>query len=141
MSQRKLRDSLVNLGRAMVKLEEAVRTPRSNPLVAEGTIQRFEFVFELFWKALKRTLEYEGRLTKTPRESLKEAYAVGWLGSETVWLEMLDCRNATSHLYLHPELVERTYEKIVAYYPHLADALAFLEKRYAAILASSDPPA
>jgi hypothetical protein len=43
---------------------------------------------------------------------------------------MLDCRNATSHLYLHPELVEETYLKIVGYYPYLAAALDFLEKRY-----------
>src|SRR5688500_8775280 len=103
MNQRKLKDSLQNLQKALTKLEEAVATPRTSPLVAEGTIQRFEFVIELFWKTLKRALEFEGRISKTPRESLKEAFQVGWLKNETVWLGMLDCRNLTSHLYLHPE--------------------------------------
>jgi nucleotidyltransferase substrate binding protein (TIGR01987 family) len=125
-----LRDSLTNLHRATARLEEAVNLPRTTDLVAEGTIQRFEFVFELFWKTVKRALEYEGRISKTPRDSLKEAYALGWIDNDTVWLGMLDCRNTTSHLYLHPELVEDTYLKIVGYYPYLARSLDFLEKRY-----------
>jgi len=130
MSARKLRDSLTNLRRATERLEEAVKLPRDSGLVAEGTIQRFEFVFELVWKTVKRALEYEGRISKTPRDSLKEAYALGWLDDETVWLDMLDCRNATSHLYLHPELVEETYLQIIRFYPYLARILEFLEKRY-----------
>jgi nucleotidyltransferase substrate binding protein (TIGR01987 family) len=134
MSARKLRDSLNNLKRAMSKLGEAVQLPRDSPLVAEGTIQRFEFVFELFWKTVKRALEYEGRTSKTPRESIKEAYALGWINNEVAWLDMLDCRNTTSHLYLHPELVEDTYLKIVSYFPQLSTALNFLCDRYGNIL-------
>lgn len=77
MSKRKVDDSLANLGKAVDRLREALQAPRSSPLVFEGTIQRFEFVIEIFWKALKRALEYEGILVKTPRESLKQAYAAG----------------------------------------------------------------
>ena len=85
MSARKLQDSLTNLRRATARLEEAVNLPRNTELVAEGTIQRFEFVFELLWKTVKRALEYEGRISKTPRDSLKEAYSLGWLDDETIW--------------------------------------------------------
>jgi nucleotidyltransferase substrate binding protein (TIGR01987 family) len=136
MSERKLKDSLENLRRAMAKLGEAVQMSSDAPLVAEGTIQRFEYVFELFWKTMKRALEYEGRVSKTPRDSLKEAYAIGWLKNETVWLDMLDCRKTTSQLYLHSELVKGTYEKIVGYYPELNTALQFLLDRYKQILPS-----
>lgn len=114
--------------------------PRDAALVAEGTIQRFEFVFELFWKTVKRALEYEGRTPKTPRDSLKEAYALGWIDNEVAWLDMLDCRNTTSHLYLHPELVEDTYLKIVGYYPQLRAALDFFRNRYGAVLQQASPP-
>jgi hypothetical protein len=38
---------------------------------------------------MKRALEYEGFTPKTPRESLKEAFRVGWLHDEAVWLDML----------------------------------------------------
>ena len=130
MSARKLRDSLNNLERSLRKLEEAVRIPKNNPLVAEGTIQRFEYVFELHWKTLKRALSYEGRITTTPRETLKEAYAIGWLENETIWLDMLDCRNTTSHLYLDDELVEETYQKIVTYYPEIERVFLLLMRRY-----------
>jgi len=136
MSPRKLKDSLQNLQRAFLKLQDAVATPRTSPLVAEGTIQRFEFVIELFWKTLKRALEYEGRISKTPRESLKEAFQAGWIGNELVWLSMLDSRNLTSHLYLHPELVDATYEKIITYVPEMDNVLAFLLRRYEEIVSA-----
>lgn len=82
MSKRKIDDSLANLSKAMDRLREALEVPRTDPLVVEGTIQRFEFVIEIFWKALKRALEYEGIVVKTPRESLKQAFAAGWLSDE-----------------------------------------------------------
>ena len=109
---------------------EGIDVPRDNPLVLEGTIQRFEYAIELMWKTLKRALQYEGRPTRTPRESLKESYAVGWLDSEIVWIDMLDCRNTTSHLYLEDELVEDTYDKIVDYYPEMVKVLNFLKEKY-----------
>ena len=58
MSKRKVDDSLANLKKAMDRLREALEVPRTDPLVVEGTIQRFEFVIEIFWKALRRALEY-----------------------------------------------------------------------------------
>jgi len=130
MSDTKLRDSLESLERAMGKLDSALNTPRDRELVIEGTIQRFEFVIELFWKTLKRALEYEGTQTKTPRESLKAAYAAGWLENEDDWLALLDLRNSTSHLYLHPELLENHYEQIKLRFPSLTAAFKVLRMRY-----------
>ncbi len=130
MSQRRLQWNLANLQRALAQLEEAVRIPRDRPLVVEGTIQRFEFVIELFWKTLKRGLEFEGRPTKTPREALTEAYAAGWIDDETIWLDMLQCRNDTSHLYLDPALLDQTYDRIRGYCREMRRMLTFLEDRF-----------
>ena len=131
MSKRKVDDSLANLRKAMDRLREALEVPRTDPLVVEGTIQRFEFVIEIFWKALKRALEYEGIVVKTPRESLKQAFAAGWLSDETAWLDMLDARNTTSHLYLHQDLVEEAYDDIRKNFPELERTYQFLRDRYA----------
>ncbi|MBE0510941.1 MAG: nucleotidyltransferase substrate binding protein, partial [Gammaproteobacteria bacterium] len=60
MSEEKIQQSLTNLGRALTRLEEALKEPDTNSLVIDGTIQRFEFVIELFWKAFKRILSREG---------------------------------------------------------------------------------
>lgn len=117
----------------MEKLGDALDTPRENELVLEGTIQRFEYVIELFWKTFKRALEYEGVKTKTPRESVKEAYAAGWVHKEEIWLSMIESRNKTSHLYLHEELVEKAYDEIREYFPVLESTHGFLEERYRGI--------
>ena len=130
MSKRKVEDSLANLGKAMDRLREALEVPRTSPLVLEGTIQRFEFVIEIFWKALKRALEYEGIVVKTPRESLKQAFAAGWLHDETAWLDMLDSRNTTSHLYLHEDLIEEAYNDKRKNFPELEKTYQFLRDRY-----------
>ena len=130
MSQRRLQRNLANLGRAVAQLEEAIRIPRDRPLVAEGTVQRFEFVIELFWKTLKRGLEFEGRPTRTPREALREAYAAGWIDDEAIWLDMLQCRNDTSHLYLDPALLDQAYDRIRGYGREMRRMLTFLEDRF-----------
>jgi nucleotidyltransferase substrate binding protein (TIGR01987 family) len=131
MSDRKLQDSLENLQRALTKLEAALLIPRDRELVVEGTIQRFEYVIELMWKTLKRALEFEGLHPKTPRESVKEAFKIGWLHDEGEWLDMLDSRNTTSHNYLDEELAEDNYEDIAKVTPILRATFDFLRTRYA----------
>ncbi|MBM4050335.1 MAG: nucleotidyltransferase [Planctomycetes bacterium] len=130
MSERQLRDSLANLERAVSKLEQALQVPKDRELVVEGTIQRFEYTIELMWKTLKRALEYEGIHPRTPRETLREAFKAGWLNDDSVWMDMLDQRNTTSHVYLHQELAESNYEDIRKVTPTLRATLDFLMKRY-----------
>lgn len=88
-------------------------------------------MIEIFWKALKRALEYEGIVVKTPRESLKQPFAAGWLNDETACLDMLDTRNTTSNLYLHEDLVEEAYDDIVKNFSELERTYQFLRDRYA----------
>jgi nucleotidyltransferase substrate binding protein (TIGR01987 family) len=133
MSARKLRDSLANLDKVVVNLERALKVPRDRELVFEGTIHRFEMTIELMWKTLKRALEYEGFHPKTPRESLKEAFHLGWLHEESVWIDMLEQRNTTSHVYLAEELLEDNYDDIVKVTPILRATLNFLVARYAGL--------
>jgi nucleotidyltransferase substrate binding protein (TIGR01987 family) len=130
MSERKVQDSLANLERATKKLEDALQIPKERELVVEGTIQRFEMVVELTWKTLKRALEYEGLHPKTPRESLKEAFRLGWLHDEGVWLDILDQRNTTSHAYLSEELAENNYEDIKTVTPIIRQVVNFVRGRY-----------
>ena len=130
MSIRKLHDSLTNLESAVRKLEDALKIPKDRELVVEGTIQRFEVTIELMWKTLKRALAYEGIRTKSPRETLREAFQIGWLDDNDVWMNILDQRNTTSHVYLDEELVEDNYEDIKKVGPILKATLDFLLERY-----------
>ncbi|ESU34239.1 hypothetical protein G3A_02090 [Bacillus sp. 17376] len=79
MSNRRLLQSVNNLEQAIARLEEALAEDLSNSLLVDGTIQRFESTIELYWKTLKRILVSEGIETRTPKETLKEAYQIGWL--------------------------------------------------------------
>ena len=130
MSREKLRNSLESLGRSVARLEEAGREPDDNPLLVDGTIQRFEFVWEVVWKTLKRALVEEGIETRTPREALEGAYQAGWLSDEVVWLAMMKDRNETSHAYdeaMARKICKRIRER---YLPELRRCYVFLQDRF-----------
>lgn len=128
---RKLLDSLENFRKAFDKLESALQIEPDRELVVEGTIQRFETVVELVWKTLKRGLKYEGIHPQTPRETMQQGFAAGWLSNEIVWQDLLDNRNKSSHEYLDDDFVDEYYEEIKGFEVPIKQLLEFLEARYA----------
>lgn len=125
----KAAQSMHNLGSALLRLGEALHEPENNPLVVDGTIQRFEFAIELYWKTLKRLLALEGIVTNTPREALQRAFQVKWLSDEQAWLQMLKDRNETSHLY-DETVALRIYNHIKTYFPEMKRTYRFLCDRF-----------
>ena len=93
-----LRYALSRLENAYVKLKEGVDSAK-NELEKDGAIQRFEFSFELLWKTIKIFLRDNGIEVKTPKESLRESFRVGWIKEETIFLDMLEDRNKSSRIY------------------------------------------
>lgn len=69
-------------------------------------------------KDIKKLLLCEEIEAKTPRETLKEAYQVGWLQNERAWLQMLKYRNEASYAY-EEEMARRILQNIVGYYPEM----------------------
>lgn len=122
MSADKIRQSLSNLERAVSRLKQALDEPETNPLAIDGTIQRFEFAFELNWKTLKRMPEAEGIAATTPRAVLREAFRVQWIDHEAAWLQMLSDRNDTSHTY-DAAIARRIYGHIRDNFPILSEAV------------------
>ncbi len=115
-----------NFDRAYVLLRDAMENgPASlNALEKEGVIQRFEYSFELAWKTIKDYLEDDGVIfaTTTPRQVLKEAFAVNLLSDGQVWIDMLDHRNLLSHTYNRANF-EKAVEAIHARYLPAMEAL------------------
>ena len=89
------RDNFVN---AAHRLAEAVTDYRNirNDTVRDGMIQRFEFTFELGWKALKEYMLDAGmqNTLQFPKQVLREAYAAELIDDEGVWLDMYDDHTA-----------------------------------------------
>ena len=92
-----------NFSRAYTLLSEAAERPIAelNQLEQEGTIQRFQYTFQLAWLTLKDRLEYAGIvLTEiTPRNVIREAYAAGLISDGEVWIDLLTDRNLMAHTY------------------------------------------
>lgn len=115
--QDRANQSLTLLGKALHKLNAIMDTPLDEQdYVLDAAIQRFEFVIELFWKTLKHLLREHGIETALPKQAVQEAYAAGWLDDETVWLNMMNDRNVTSHTYRESYALE-IYEHIKTYMP------------------------
>ena len=68
-------------------------------ILLDVMVKRFEFTFEMSWKAIKRTLSYIGIESTSPRSCFKDAFQQGWLQDEMLWLDMIEMRNLTSHTY------------------------------------------
>ncbi len=128
MSADKIEQSLSNLEQAVLRLKEALEEPQTNPLAVDGTIQRFEFAFELNWKTLMHMLEAEGIAAATPRAVIREAFKAQWIDDEAAWLQMLSDRNNTSHTY-NAALAHQIYAHIRDNFSKLADAAASYRAR------------
>ena len=108
---------------AFAKLENATNRLKEgtdkakDELGEDGVIQRFEFNFELFWKTLKIFLYDRGIDARTPHDVLSEAFKLEWLNNEDVFLNMLEDRNKTSHIYdrqVSREIFERIKNEYVS---------------------------
>lgn len=93
-----------NYLKAVQRLEEAAieyLKNTENDVIRDGLIQRFEFTFELAWKASKEYLLDQGVSNDLhfPKQVLRAAYENHMIDDEQIWLKMLDSRNKTSHIY------------------------------------------
>ncbi len=124
-----LRHALIKFKDALNRLREGADQARDE-LDKDGVIQRFEFTFELMWKALKVHLETEGIQCKTPKECLRSAFRTGLMEDEETFLNMLEDRNRTSHIYSKAESEKIFHNIKTIYLPSLAKLSAKLEKAF-----------
>ena len=127
------RQRLENFGKALLQLDAACERKDYSDLERAGLVQIFEFSFELAWKTLKDRLFYEGFDVKTPREVIRQAFAVDYLTEEEaeILLDGLEKRNLLSHTYEEKTALEA--EKLIKerYAPVLREAYNRLESKRA----------
>jgi len=89
-------------------------------LEKQGTIQAFEFTYELAWNLLRDYLLWQGETSIAgSRDAIRNAFQAGLISDGHTWMAMLQDRNRTVHTYN-----EATANEI----------LANLEQRYALLL-------
>ncbi|HVN67820.1 MAG TPA: nucleotidyltransferase substrate binding protein [Candidatus Sulfotelmatobacter sp.] len=101
---------------ALQRYLEVMRLEK-NDIVRDSAIQRFEFTYELAWKTMKAYLEEKGlKELYSPKEVIRSAFQAGIISNDTTWLDMVETRNETSHIY-NENMAEKVYAKLAAYLP------------------------
>ena len=123
-------DVFQSLGDALNRLKEAVQLPTDkNRMNIDASIHRFEFCIELYWKVLRCLLQQDGVTVPYPKQTLKEAYRGKLIDNESFWLQMMEDRNKSSHIYSQ-NAGEALYERIKIYCPEMQKTYDRLKKRY-----------
>jgi nucleotidyltransferase substrate binding protein (TIGR01987 family) len=86
---------------ALRQLDSALQQKKFSLLEKNGVIKRFEFTFELAWKTLQDMLnEQLGYYdVKGPKPVIKQAFKDKLIADGQAWIDMLNDRNLSSHLY------------------------------------------
>lgn len=89
---------LQEYSKALVQLEKALGQPEDE-YMRDAVIQRFEFSYELAWKALKLYLAMKDIDVRNARDTLAAALQQGLIVDGSAWSELHRMRNQTSHTY------------------------------------------
>ena len=54
-----------------------------------GSIQAFEYSYELTWKIMKRVLASKGVIVSTPKDVFREAAAAGIIDDPEIWFDFI----------------------------------------------------
>ena len=108
-----------NYQRAYQLLQTALEIKQPSQVERAGIIQFFEMSFELAWKLLKDYLDAEGYSTKSPRETIKQAFQIQLIINAHQWLYALNDRNLTVHTYDENKAIEIENKIRTQYFPLL----------------------
>ena len=116
---RSIEFKFINLKKAFTRLKE-VRDlyDGSNDIIRDSLIQRFEFTYELTHKTLKEFMKYLGITLDNsfPRTIYKKAYINNLISDDKLWINLLEDRNSTSHIYnedMSNDIADRIAHKYV----------------------------
>ncbi|MDX1920236.1 MAG: HI0074 family nucleotidyltransferase substrate-binding subunit [Candidatus Caenarcaniphilales bacterium] len=103
--KQRFEDSLYNLKNAFDRFSEIVIRKQKikeagyENIYLDLAIKRFEFTYEMTWKTIKRYLAFVGIEALSPRACFQEALSQKLIDEEEIWLEIIESRNLSSHLY------------------------------------------
>lgn len=115
---------LADLASALARLRDALAQPKTE-WTRDAAIQRFEFTFELAWKAVAAAALVQGLEVASPRRAWQTAFQLGWIDDDRLWLDMLEDRNRASHSY-REETAEKIHGRLAGYAEAIAALLGVL---------------
>ena len=93
-----------------------------NQFERDSLIKRFEFSYEMAWK-LMMSYEKENGIFEIlgSKDVIRQAFKLSLVNNGEAWLEMVETRNRTSHLYDEEMATDVMDEIIYTYYPLLTE--------------------
>jgi len=133
--QRRALEIVVDLKSALTRLQEALELEETL-IVKDGSIQRFEFTFELCWKLMQAVARFkDGKTTGSVRDSIRTGAQLGIVENSEPWFDFHDARNQASHTY-DIEMADEVYQKIKSFPPIVSQLIESVEET----LAEGQPP-
>lgn len=129
--QPKWMERLTIFKNAIERLTEVIKLREQRPLSQfenDSLIKRFEFCYEMAWK-LMMSYEKENGASELlgSKDVIRRAHASSLIDNGEAWLEMVDNRNKTSHLY-DEEMAKDVIDEINhTYYPLFLELLKKME--------------
>jgi len=108
-----------NYQKALATLKNATELAaqrKLSDLEKQGTIQGFEFTFELAWNVMKDYLEEQG-ITEIigSKNAIRHAFNKGLIEDGEAWMDMVNGRNLSAHSY-DEETADKLLNKIIGNY-------------------------
>ncbi len=126
MTLEELHSTLGPWKKALITFQD-ILSEDENAIVRDAAIKRFEYNFELAWKAVKRFAKLENIDVNSPRSAFKAALLCGWIADSDIWLDMIDDRNLTTHT--HKEVTaEEVYARLPRYQKAMDKLFSVLDK-------------
>ena len=127
----RVKERLDDALKAIATFEKIVGLKEPTDIERDAAIQRFEYSFEMAWKAAQAYLTNQG-LTNivSPRSAIRASFTVGMFNEETAEkiMRMVDDRNLTSHTY-REEFAVKLYHSLAGHAALLRSWLTEIQKR------------
>ena len=85
------------------RLKEAINIKEESDIKRDAVIKRFEFTYELLWKTYKRIARLQKLDYFNPKACFQFAFKSGLIEDDELFLEIIDARNKTIHVYSEEE--------------------------------------
>ncbi|MFH0938881.1 MAG: HI0074 family nucleotidyltransferase substrate-binding subunit [Planctomycetota bacterium] len=95
--------------KAYNRLKEAIVIKDESDIKRDAVIKRFEFTYELLWKTYKKIARSQKLDFFNPKACFQFAFKSGLIEDEALFLEIIDARNKTTHVYSEEE-AQKIYE-------------------------------
>jgi len=118
-----------NYKKALKQLDEILKINQLSKIEEIALIKAFEFTFELAWNVIKDYYQYQG-ITEIQgsRDAFRTAFKQGLIEDGETWMNMIESRIQTTHVYNESVASDIAEDIINNYYDQFKELEHQLEK-------------